>query len=382
VLLVITESVRADALCSEPPPACTAKFLDEVAPDRVALGKLTTPTPGTFGSCVLLWTGLPADAEVKTAHSAPVLWEIARAVGYRTAYVTSQNMLFENFGAFVQNAGIDTLVTATELGGMGQEQVGAPDERATEAMLTFVRGAPADTPYFAVLHLSNTHAPYRVDPALQPFSPHSDNALGDVEAFHNHYRNSVLLQERTFATFLRALRALPSWDDTALLFVSDHGEQFRERGGLYHLHSLYDEEVRIPGFLVAGPQAVTEDMRARLRTFAGKRTYMTDVHASIVDLFGLGAERVGLPFTDARARSLFDKRGWMGDPVTRMSTSTPVWDQDNPREGFMQGEHLLSGAPGQPWTCFDIANDPTERDPLPVERCPLRMRQIAGPPPK
>ena len=31
---------------------------------------------------------------------------------------------------------------------------------------------PAGTPYFAVLHLSNTHWPYRVDPALQPFEPH------------------------------------------------------------------------------------------------------------------------------------------------------------------------------------------------------------------
>jgi hypothetical protein len=381
VLLVVTESVRADALCSDPPPACRAQFLDEVAPDRIALGKLTTPSPGTFGSCVLLWTGLPVDADVNAAHSAPVLWEVARAVGYRTGYITSQNLLFENFGAFVRRAGIDVLVSATELGDLRQEQLGAPDERATASMLAFVRATAPGTPYFGVLHLSNTHAPYRVDPSLEPFTPHSDNPLGDAEAFHNHYRNSVLLQERTLAAFLRELRALPSWEDTAVVLVSDHGEQFRERGGLYHLHSLYDEEVRIPGFVVAGSRAVSEEMRAALKTYAGHRTYMADVHASIVELLGLGAARTTLPFADARARSLFDKAGWLGDPVTRLSTSTPVWFEDDPREGFMQGEHLASGAPGRPWSCFDIASDPAEREALPLERCPARLREAARAPP-
>ena len=34
VLLIVTESVRADALCSAPPPKCNARFLDDVAADR------------------------------------------------------------------------------------------------------------------------------------------------------------------------------------------------------------------------------------------------------------------------------------------------------------------------------------------------------------
>jgi len=34
VLLIVTESVRADALCSDPPPVCRGRFLDHVAGDR------------------------------------------------------------------------------------------------------------------------------------------------------------------------------------------------------------------------------------------------------------------------------------------------------------------------------------------------------------
>jgi hypothetical protein len=377
VLLVLTESVRADALCSDPPPACKARFLDEVAADRISLGKLTTPSSGTFGACVLLWTGLPVTAGVNAAHSAPVLWELAHVAGYRTSYVTSQNLLFENLNAFVQNAGIDDLVTATELGGLRQEQLGAPDERATASMLRVVKATPPGTPWFGVLHLSNTHAPYRIDPALQPFEPHSTNPVGDVTEFHNHYRNSVALQERTLTAFLRELRALPGWDDTVVLLLSDHGEQFRERGGLYHLHSLFDEEVRVPGFIVGGSRALDDERRVALKTYEGHRTYFTDINATIVDLFGLGAARANLPFANPEARSLVDRRGWEVEPVTLLSTATAVWDEDNVRNGVMLSDRLLVGAPGQPWTCFDIARDPGEVEPLPAERCGRRMRSAA-----
>ena len=325
----------------------------------------------------MLWTGLAVTADVNAAHSAPVLWELARAVGYRTSYVTSQNMLFENFGAFVQRAGIDTLVTATELGGLRQEQLGAPDERATEEMLRVVKATPAGVPWFGVLHLSNTHAPYRVDPELQPFEPHSDNAVGDVTAFHNHYRNSVALQERTLAAFFRELRAMPSWEDTVVLLVSDHGEQFRERGGLYHLHSLYDEEVRIPGFIVGGSRALDATKRSAVASYAGHRTYLTDVNATIVELFGLGAARMSLPFARRDARSFVVAGGFAFETFTLLSTASAVWDEDNVRNGVMFGERLLYGAPGQPWTCFDIARDPGETNPLAPEHCGARMRKAA-----
>jgi hypothetical protein len=377
VLLVITESVRADALCSDPPPMCKGSYLDHVARDRIPLGRLTTPSSGTFGACMLLWTGLPVTANVNAAHSAPVLWELAHAVGYRTAYVTSQNFQFENFGAFVQRAGIDVIESATELGGLEQEQLGAPDERATREMLKVLGATPPGTPWFGVVHLSNTHAPYRIDPALQPFEPHSDNAVGEVDAFHNHYRNSVLLQERTISELLRDLRAMPDWDDTVVLLVSDHGEQFRERGGLYHLHSLYDEEVRVPGFIVGGARALDDEKRAALRTFARHRTYFADVNATIVDLLGLGDPRSTLPFANREARSLVDKAGWQGDRITLLSTSTAVWDQDDERDGVMLGDRLLVGAATQPWTCFDIAHDPNELLPLPPERCGPAMREAS-----
>jgi glucan phosphoethanolaminetransferase (alkaline phosphatase superfamily) len=376
VLLVLTESVRADAMCSDPPPGCSDPYLDENVPDRISLGRTTSQTPNTFSASVLLWTGVVPTADLAAAHSAPVLWELARAAGYRTAYVSSQNPEYEDFGTFTRRAGIDHLVTALDLGGMAQEQVGAPDERAVEAMRAFVRSVPDGTPYFAVLHLSNTHAPYRIDPDLVPYVPQSADPLGDVNAFHNRYRDGVRLQERTLAPLLREVRTSSGWANTAVLFVSDHGEQFREHGGLYHNHSLYEEEVRVPGWIVAGAQALSGAQRAAVATYASRRTYMQDVHETIVDLFGLEGSRTSLPFaTLVTGRSLL--RPWSGEPTMLLATSTAVWEPDDARFGVMRGDLALFGGPDGAWRCFDLAGDPFERAPRPASACG-DLASIAG----
>lgn len=366
VLVVLTESVRADSLCSDP-SRCKDDMLDPVAPDRMSLGILRAETPNTFSACMILWSGLGPTATFREAHTAPLLWEVAHAVGYSTLYVTSQNPNFEDFGAYVRRAGIDTIEMGPDLGGMAQEQLGAPDERATAEMLRVVRATK--TPYFGVLQLSNTHAPYRTDPGLLPFQPESDSPFSDTTAYENHYRNAVRLQMRTLAAFLKELRALPSWNDTVLIFLSDHGEELRDHGGLYHNHSLYEEQLRIPGFVVAGPNALSDAERSALASYASRHTYAADVHATVLDLLGVFDARATLPLADrTQGRSLV-RAADASEPVMLLSTSTSVWQPDDARFGATQGTHVVVGWGPTEFLCFDTTNDPTERAPLPVSRC-------------
>jgi len=371
VLVVLTESVRADAVCSSGPPGCTDEWIDPIVPDRIPLGKLVTQSPGTFSACMMLWTGLPPTVDLRTAHEAPVLWEVAHATGYRTAYITSQNLRYDDFGAYVERAGIDVEVSAIDLGDTRNAHLGAPDERATHSLLDFVRGVPDGQPYFAILHFSNTHSPYRVDPGLQPFSPHSDSATGDNAAFNNHYKNSVALQERTLGALLGSLRALPSWDDTVVLYLSDHGEAFREHGRLYHITSLFEEEVRVPGWLAAGKRALTDRTRDALRAYAPMRTYTQDIHATLVDLLGALDAQPTFPFA-----SLTTGRSLLRAPVPFMallSTETAVWQPDDPQMGVMTDDRLLVGSASSAWACYDLSADPGEHRPLDASACtPLR----------
>jgi hypothetical protein len=363
VLLIVTESVRADALCSAPPPQCNARFLDGVAEDRIPLGRLTAQSPGTLSSCVMLWTGLGPDADFRTMMEAPVLWEVARAIGYRTAYISAQNLRYEDFAAFFQRAGIDVMASAADLGGAGDPHLGAPDENATARLLEFVRGLKTDspgTPYFATLHLSNTHWPYRVDAAMQPFEPHDPSPWSDAAKLHNHYRNSVLLQERTVASMLGELRDLPGWDDTVVVFVSDHGEEFREHGGMYHLTTLYEEQVRIPGWLLAGPRAVDFSQRAALAAWVNRRTFTRDVHATLLDLLGVLDARPGFPFADRLLGRSMLRPPAEADPPVPLSTASGVWEPDIAKYGILAGDLLVVRPANPRWDCYDAMHDPGE----------------------
>ncbi len=174
------------------------------------------------------------------------------------------------------------------------------------------------------------------------------------------------------------MRAMPGWDDTALLFVSDHGEQFREHGGLYHNHSLYDEELRVPGWIVAGSSAIDPAQRAALRSHLGRRTYMQDVHETVVDLLGVEDARGTLPFASlVTGRSLLRARPGGEGPTALLATATSVWEPDDARFGATAGERALVGAPGA-WACFDLARDPRERSPLPGPACD-DLRAAAAP---
>ncbi|APR80276.1 Choline-sulfatase [Minicystis rosea] len=373
VVVILSESVRADALCSAKADGCDAPFLDAEVPERVALGKLTAQASGTFSACMMLWTGLGPQVDFMTAHRAPMLWELGHAVGYRTAYIASQNLLYQDLGTYLQRAGIDVQKSAVDLGDAPDVHIGAPDENATARALTFAREVPAETPYFMLVHLSNTHWPYRVDPALEPYTPHDTGPLANRQTLLNHYRNSVRLQERTVATFLRELKKDPRWDDTVVLFLSDHGEQFREHRRLHHLNNLFDEEVNIPGFLVAGEHALTPDQRAALATFAGKRTYSQDMQATIVDLFGVFDQRDKLPFGELTAgRSLLRQRP-LFEPMMPMSTTSAVYEDDDPVYGVRQGELLLVWSEVGAFKCYDSRHDPGHKKPVANTRCSRLM---------
>jgi arylsulfatase A-like enzyme len=176
---------------------------------------------------------------------------------------------------------------------------------------------------------------------------------------------------------LRALRDSPRWEDTVVVFLSDHGEQFREHGGLYHNHSLFDEELRVPGFLVAGAHVLTDAERATLATWIDARTYVQDVHETIVDLLGLEDARASLPFASlVQGRSLLRRRGLV-EPMALLATSTGVWEPDDARFGVMRGDDVLFGPPGEAWSCFDLSSDPTEHTALPPSACGQGMIDVA-----
>ncbi|MET0791979.1 MAG: sulfatase-like hydrolase/transferase [Polyangiaceae bacterium] len=375
VLVILTESVRADAMCSDP-HECPDEYLDPPAADRIGLTHLRTQSPGTFGTCMVLWTGLEPDTEYPASHRAPLLWEVARAAGYHTVYVTAQSPDFLDFGKYLAVAGIDHLVTATDLEPHPDVMLGAPDEKAMAAFLAHI--AHAAQPWYGVLHLSNTHAMYRTDPALQPYQPETSSLeFGNLPGLRNRYRNAIALQRRSLGVFLAQLRALPSWKDTLVVFLSDHGEPLGDHGQLIHRDDLFESSMRVPGWVLAGPDALRPEQHAALEANSKRLLYTRDIHATVLDALGVWEQRQDIPYADLRAGRSLLRPLPDSEPIVPFANISGVWSFARPHYGVAQGERKLIAGPDGPFWCFDLSADPREGHPKPASACGPELSSFA-----
>lgn len=93
---------------------------------------------------------------------------------------------------------------------------------------------------FVVLHMLGNHGPgyhLRYPKEFEKFTPvcrETDFSKCEVSAIVNAYDNGVLYTDHLLADTIRQLAALGDQADTALIYVSDHGESLGENGIFLH----------------------------------------------------------------------------------------------------------------------------------------------------
>ena len=234
VLLVLTESVRAADSCSVPDPDCqTTSYTNAALPGRLGLSQMRALDSTTAASLAVLWSGLPPTASREALHTAPLIWEYAHAAGFDTGYWTAQNLFFANSGTWLEGVPVSRMVSATDLDADPTYEVGADDAKLVDVVLHDLPSMRA--PFVGVVHLSNTHFPYVIDEADAPFQPQSPVfGDGDAERVRNRYRDAIRRQDALVARLVRGVRSAPRGDQVLIVFISDHGEQIRERGAVGH----------------------------------------------------------------------------------------------------------------------------------------------------
>src|SRR5262249_30572455 len=114
-------------------------------------------------------------------------------------------------------------------------------------------------PSATVLHLYGTHAPYYFADEGAKFRPF-ERSVGwsSMPKLRNAYKNAIAEQDKQVARAVRAFTAHAGNRPWFVIFTSDHGESFGEHGAIHHGQNLYDEQVRVPGWIAAGQGALTE----------------------------------------------------------------------------------------------------------------------------
>jgi glucan phosphoethanolaminetransferase (alkaline phosphatase superfamily) len=376
VLFVVTESVRATDACSVPAVDCRATpFTNALLPDRFGFAQMRALDSTTAASLAVLWSGQPPTASREMLHTAPLLWEYAHAAGFDTAYWTSQNMFFANAGTWLEGLPLSRWVSATDLDADPGYELGADDATLVDVALRDLR--TMHSPFAGVVHLSNTHFPYVIDDRDAPFQPqgHAFGA-GDAAKVHNRYRDAIHRQDALVARLVSAARALPGGERLVVMFVSDHGEQIRERGAIGHTWGVYDEEVRVPFWIDVPKGMLTRREETALRNLAKVPLTQLDVLPTILDLLGIWDAPEIAPFRRAMPGESVLRGGTPGRDVV-LTNCSHLFACAFRNWGAMRGTmKLVATQDDLRWECFDVERDPGERHDLGVERCG-DLREVA-----
>lgn len=367
VLFVLTESVRASAMCSAYGPDCAHNpFSNEALPHRLPLERMRAVDTATLLSFGVLFMGIAVDAPKEDWLTAPLLFDYAHAAGISTAYISAQHPAFAGSHAWTDNEPIDRLMWGTDFDPKADKMLGADDEIVTDRMIAELPNMRE--PFFAVLHFSGTHFPYRID-SDSPFRPIGVSlSRHDPAPMRNRYFDSIYRQDKFVAKLVKAVRASPYGKRTVIVFVSDHGESFYEHETSLHGSSLWDHELRVPAWIDAPAGVLSSDEAASLAAERDAPVTHEDIAPTILDLLGI----YGLPAWSELTRRMVGEsllRRPDANRTVALATCNTLWPCFVHTTGKLVGDVKWVKKPPGKGQCFDTRADPEELHDLGPAAC-------------
>jgi len=315
VVLVTIDTLRADHLSCYGYERPTSPFLDEVArsgarfDEPVAAAAWTKPATGTIltGLYPSRHGALYHGSSLQLPEGEQTLAEAFRNAGYATAgFVTNPNIkkVFEfdrGFQEYFDSPVEDTITLAairgSVFGGLlmrwARHQFNWKYEndvlQMNEHILSWL-AKNRDQRFFLYLHYIDPHIPYSPpEPYKSEFTRERDEFLlfndRKREVGLDLYDGEIRYVDEGLSHVADSLREFGLWDNTLFVVTSDHGEEFFEHGVLGHGFSLYQPVIRVP-LLMTGP-GVPEGV------VVADPVPIVDLAATLVDLAGLGLDRLG-----------------------------------------------------------------------------------------
>ena len=316
VILIQVDTLRRDHLDVYGYERETAPVLRRLAAEGATFRRTTAQatwtkvsTPSTMTSLYPLSHGVRDFAD-RLPAAAETLAEQYRAAGYATLAYSS--VLFT--GQFSNmHQGFE------ELHESGSAGVTPSSKTAREYVdrLSEWLGTHRDVPFFVFLHLFDPHDPFEprepyatmwADPThkteheeqLDALREHIENPILrqfgmpdrrafeaaeiDAEAFVNYdqawYDGSIRGMDVELGRLVERLRALGMDDDTLIVFMSDHGEEFLEHDRMFHGQTVYGELTQVP-LVMRWPGAIPAGV------VVDENVQLIDIMPTLLDLSGL-----------------------------------------------------------------------------------------------
>lgn len=387
VVLLSIDTLRRDKLSCLDDQAPATPRLDALAADSYLFGNAWSVSSWTLPAMATVFTGeapraLGVDAGAGLPAAAPTLPELAWRAGWDTAAVVANPWLMPEYGfsrgfAHFDHTDIVEPLMPAASSALTREitryVIGttepADGQRIVAAARRWLAARQTDRPFLLWLHFMDPHLPYRSHPddphgpAPVPSHPlFADDRfmnlaplrdlLPDVPEVVRRgvealYDSEVRHADRCVGELLDALASAGELDDSWIVLLSDHGEEFFEHGGYEHGHSLMPEVTGVP-LLIRPPGGLDSGVR-------------DDRAVTLLDLLPSLGETLGWPLPaplPGRPALVPDASGAFADPTPLTVLENMLYGP--PEQATLSWPDLRVMEPESgldAW--FDLARDPT-----------------------
>ena len=261
IVLVTIDTLRADYLSSYGYAKPTSPRLDAFAENALLFERATVPAPWTAPSMAAMITGrYPYETGVFTNqnHLKPGLDSLAvklSEAGLATAWFNTNPILMLGDSAFKE--GFSHVQPAERF------TAKLPYSELEPSVLSWIEEHAAGD-FFVWIH------------SMDPHSPPTENNPYHQDKQWTVYEGEVRLVDDAMGKLFDKLQELGIWDETLVIFTSDHGEAFSEHMLPGHQNVIYDEVLHIPLIIRFPGMGHTGHTREPVE--------LTDLYRTIADL--------------------------------------------------------------------------------------------------
>lgn len=382
VILYLIDTLRADHLgCYGRTPSPSPE-LDRFAREAVlfqdvsAQSGWTKPATASIMSSQWPWKHKVQDFADRVPAKLAWLPEVLQAGGYSTAGVVTNNLAGAEFG---YNRGYDTFQVVPK----------GTSEVAHQLALQWLNQRPAQKPFFLYVHTIDPHSPYMHSKRYQGMSRAEAEPLdteprrlseqaevnrlrgeGDqdlqarLDQLISDYDHEISNNDKNFGLLMSWLKEHDLYENSLILVVSDHGEEFLEHGHVGHLNSLYQELLHVP-LLIKFPGRASAGIRV------SQTWQQIDLAPTILKACGLtppesfqGQAYVPGQNPPPPRSALFSVQAGRAILPNQKQSSNPVFTSARGiRQGNWVYQRSAAGAAGhfEPEELYDLLADPTQQ---------------------
>jgi arylsulfatase A-like enzyme len=357
IVFLMLDTLRADALAALGGASDVMPEMNKLVEHSVVFTDVHANASWTRASCASIFTGLlPEEHGAARFHERlsehwQTLPEKLQAAGYQTAAFVANWVQVGRETGFDQGfepGDFHELMSGSEILRAVGEDAGEDEVRGAYARAEVVNQRALDwlkssardksKPLFLYLHYLDPHSPY-----LEP--PEGGTRSDPEERKRGLYRQQLRYLDRQLGMLVRELdRLLPG--PKAIVFTSDHGEEFWEHDEWGHGHSLYKELVWVPLFV-----SFPDGRAGRVESPLESRDLFTLVQDVARD-HGLNAAKWGKEH--ARATR------YASQYLERVDDARPDRKWTALRRVDSEGASLIWSGFGSTWELYDGAADPGE----------------------